>query len=200
MAPPKPSPLTPDRVARLSLAVAFVVTGACAIWLWTGLAWPTGRDTPAALAVRSAALLQTYPAPGPRELQEAERLTRRQLQAGPYQADAWAQLAYIAFRRAGRLDANALEDLRRAYVAAPLQAELLTWRLHFAFENWESLTPELRRSASAELTSFYADYENRARLDDVERGLRSESGRLAFGLTKAGAVSASEGAPPAPSF
>jgi len=185
------------RLARPALALAFTLAGVYAVWLWTGLVQPAGRDNPGALAARTAGLLQTYPSPSPEALDQAARLTHRQLQSGPYQASAWAQLAYIDFRRAGRLDAAALEDLRRSYVAAPLQAELLTWRLRFAFDHWEGLTPELRRSASAELISFYADYENRARLDDVELGLRSDAGRLAFGLTKAAAVSASEESPPA---
>ncbi len=123
------------------------------------------------------------PHPGPRDLALAEAAARRALAQSPTSAVAWLELARIDRMRGGRLGRAGMASLQRSYDFEPLGPEVSRWRMSFAFENWEALTPELRRSVLGEFEALWAGADSHWSLSELAKHVANPSGRVAALLT-----------------
>ncbi|MDP3175124.1 MAG: hypothetical protein Q8M88_11900 [Phenylobacterium sp.] len=167
------------RALRIALAVTWGVFALGGAKLFWDMTWGE-RDNPTALARHSLELAKG--ASSPAKLAEAERLTRKELQFGPYRVDAWCRLAFIQRRRAGRLDNAAIQSMRRAYEVAPFSTEVFLWRTEFLFDNWSQAPDDLKQRALAETRAFYAMWRNRQAVELMAARVEDPAGRLAIEL------------------
>ena len=143
---------------------------------------------PVPLAAVSEAEAERAATARPPRLAEAEAATRRTLEVRPMDAAAWSRLAWIA-REEGRNPAM-LDALDRSYAVAPYGPEVTAWRLRFAFQNWPSLTSELRGQALGELAVTARDRPGVA--DAASPDITDPAGRLAFTLGRRSPAPASD--------
>ncbi|MBC6982492.1 hypothetical protein [Caulobacter sp. 17J80-11] len=118
--------------------------------------------------------------PTPQRLDAAEREARAALKLSPARTEAWLQVAYAERQKAGGWSPAAAQALAQSYRVGPLAPDVGTWRLRFALEHWESLTPELRKAALAELDALWSRYPMRKALKATAAEVGSPAGRLAF--------------------
>ncbi|NEX95359.1 hypothetical protein G3573_21530, partial [Caulobacter sp. 17J65-9] len=116
----------------------------------------------------------------PQALDAAEREARAALKLSPARTEARLQIAYAERQRAGGWSPTAGEALAQSYRVGPLDPDVGTWRLRFALEHWESLTPALRKAALAELDALWSRYPMRKALKAMAGEVGSPAGRLAF--------------------
>jgi hypothetical protein len=136
---------------------------------WSPLAWV--HDARAAGRMDTAR-------PGPADLNSAEAESWAALSHAPVDDVAWLDLASIDRLRHGRLTARGLLWLQRSYDVAPFGPDTSRWRVRFALDNWDSLTPELREEVAGE---FKAEWSHaQADLQAMGAGLQSRNGRLAW--------------------
>jgi hypothetical protein len=107
-----------------------------------------------------------------------EAAARAALRQGPTRATAWLDLAYAETRKAGALSTAARDALRRSYVFEPLGPDNTGWRVRFAFEHWDELTPDLRDSALAEVRAQWPSGEHNV-VAGALAGIQNPAGRLA---------------------
>lgn len=118
----------------------------------------------------------------PAAFELAGREVDRALALSPYSNRARLRKAYIDVKRHGRLTPAGLTPFARSYDLLPYDHTVAPWRIRFALEHWEELTPELRTAVHTEALAF-----GRANSSDVDvRGIlgkvRNPSGRLAASL------------------
>ena len=105
--------------------------------------WPD-RASAAWLETLAELGLQVEPQETERALQAAIRATARD----PSRAGAWALQAYLESKRAGQVNAAALEALSKSMAACPLCSdELVRWRFNFVLANWAVIPDDIRRKA-----------------------------------------------------
>ena len=118
------------------------------------------------------------------ELARGEAAARAALSQGPARATAWLDLAYAETRKAGALSNAARDALRRSYVFEPLGPDNSGWRVRFAFEHWDELTPDLRDSALAEVRAQWPSGEHNV-VAGALAGVQNPAGRLAATVLRA---------------
>lgn len=167
--------------------VVFVVaalTFVGAAFLAIGLAAPDsvfGAMSPLSLAHdrRASSILDRHPHT-PANLERARQETWQALNQSPADDAAWLRLAYIDRLAHGRLTADGLKWLERSYDVAPFGPETSFWRVRFCWENWDSLTPELRKQVADEVRVQWptrnGDY------IAISAAVANPSGRLASAL------------------
>jgi hypothetical protein len=138
--------------------VAFVmaaVTFVSASFLAIGLAAPDsvfGALSPLSLAHdRRASNILDHEPHTPANLERARQETWQALNQSPADDAAWLRLAYIDRLKHGRLTGEGTTWLERSYEVAPFGPETSLWRVRFAWENWDALTPELRKQVADEV-------------------------------------------------
>lgn len=89
----------------------------------------------------------------PPDLRLAESSARRAIALAPYDSTARLKLAYLDVLD-GELGRDGLEALETTYKLLPLDQYVATWRVKFALEHWEQLSPELRAAVEAEVFAF----------------------------------------------
>lgn len=179
---------TPRRSWSLAALAAALFAGGVAVGAFAGflqLSAPADREPPlAALPLadthlaRSGRLLAGTPTP--ERLAAAEREARAALALSPARTEAWLHLAYAARLRAGGWSPEAAAALAASYRVGPLDPDVGLWRLRFALEHWDRLTPELRRAALAELDALWSRHPQRKPLKAMAGELTNPAGRLAF--------------------
>ena len=182
---PRGAPL-PRKVNWIALtafvmaALTFVGAGFLAI----GLAAPDsvfGALSPLSLAHdrRADHILDGRPHT-PANLALAKQETWAALNQSPADDAAWLRLAYIDRLAHGRLTGEGTTWLERSYEVAPFGPETSFWRVRFAWENWDALTPELRRQVADEVRVQWptrkADYQK------MSVAIANPSGRLSAAL------------------
>ena len=96
----------------------------------------------------------TLPATAPLSVREAA--ASRLLRADPANASSWALVSYMDWLRHGHhLTPVGLEALDRSYTMSPLDHQIAPWRINFALENWDSLSPDQRQVVTAELNWMF---------------------------------------------
>ncbi|MBA4794618.1 MAG: hypothetical protein H2041_13210 [Phenylobacterium sp.] len=90
----------------------------------------------------------------PPDFAAARSATWRALRQSPYDPSAWLRLAYIDAAEDGRLDKDGAAAFTRSYELLPFDQYVAVWRVGFALENWQSLTPETRARVRAEALAF----------------------------------------------
>jgi hypothetical protein len=167
-------------MAVLGLAWAIAAVGSA--MLWSDMTWRSdSASNPQALEQQASAQLDGAN-PSAARLAAAEELTRTELTFGPYRPAAWSRLAYIQYKRAGRLDAASIQSLERSYQMARFDSDAFLWRTQFVFENWDQAPPGLRQAALRETRAFYSLWENRKQIDAMAARIHNPSGRLALQL------------------
>lgn len=79
--------------------------------------------------------------------------------------DCQMQLAYIDWLESGHLTQNGLMALQKSYQIAPYgTTEMMFWRLQISNQNWESLTPDLKRAALQQFTALAQSRQGRRSL------------------------------------
>ena len=147
--------MTPIRRTQLACAALLALaTAPLAGAMLASLAPGQDRAPPIRLAVGENAAASRARAAAPADFAAARAATQRALAEAPYDPSAWLRLAYIDVTEDGRLDEAGLAALRRSYELLPFDQYVAIWRVRFALENWQSLTPDLRARAKAEALAF----------------------------------------------
>lgn len=177
-----------NRQIVVALALLIGLSGAgLSVTLIVALLAPTGPATDLtglsiAYDSRANMILGTG-VPSRAALGQASDETRASLSRSPANATSWLRLAYIDSELNDGLTADGLEALRRSYAVAPYGPDNTQWRLAFALNHWEQITPELRRRAMEEykVTQSTAHW----RLDGLEDRVSDPAGRVAVALMRA---------------
>jgi hypothetical protein len=94
------------------------------------------------------ALMELGVQPATENLDAAYVAASRATEADPSRAHAWAQLAYLEFRKGGKVTAAGLDALLRSMDACPVcDQSLVRWRFNFVLANWSAVPDELRHRA-----------------------------------------------------
>ena len=125
------------------------------------------------------------------DLDEAQAESRAALRLAAVDNAAWLNLALIDRIRHGRLTAEGLQALRRSYGVAPFDPDAAIWRIRFALNNWDVLTPELRQDVTDEFRSEWPHA--RPQLSALQGQVSSTSGMMALSLMLA--LSSTHGPP-----
>jgi hypothetical protein len=96
----------------------------------------------------NAALAATPP-----DLTAATQASHRALAEAPYDSSSRLRLAYLDSLD-GELSDEGLSHLELSYELLPLDQYVSTWRVGFALEYWNVLTPELRKRVETEALTF----------------------------------------------
>ena len=103
------------------------------------------RSAPPTHFIRLAERLVAY---GDAHDDLAASLLREGLSRRPSDGEAWALLAYVETRRAGRFNLAAQDALKQSVAACPYcDRDLLRWRLEFVLRHWEETPRGLRMAA-----------------------------------------------------
>jgi len=103
----------------------------------------------------------------------------RLLKADPSSARSWAMASYVDWlRHGGRLTPQGMSDFDRSYTMSPLDHDAGPWRINFALENWDRLSPEQRKTVIDEANwLFVRDPTAAADLKARLRTIRNPLGR-----------------------
>jgi hypothetical protein len=94
------------------------------------------------------ALAELAVQPETENLEAAHAAAQAAVQADPSRAHAWALLAYLETRKAGKVTPAALKALTSSMDACPLcDQDLIRWRFNFVLANWSAISEETRRRA-----------------------------------------------------
>lgn len=106
------------------------------------------------------------------------------LNARPTDVSAWLRLAYADWMANGQrsLSAEGIEALRKSYVVTMYAGAQAPWRVAFAFENWNRISPELRREVIREVQIIKKLPQKRQQLEALTPRLQTEEGRWAAGV------------------
>lgn len=116
---------------------------------------------------------QALAAPSP-DFARAEAATRLALERAPYDNAARMKLAYLTAKN-GQPSSETVVALERSYQLLPYDHYVAIWRIGFALENWQHLTPETKKSVEAEAFAF-SRTARRSQLMAVLRETRSPYG------------------------
>lgn len=183
--------MTPARRWRLIAAsgLAFAVLAASIVGLVALQAGGEARVGPirlmriAAGYDRRAEPMLAGPAiPPPATRRRASALSRAAIAQFPYDLGAWLRLAYVDDLDHGGLTAAGLFDLKRSYDLIAVDSELGFWRVRFALENSQALTPELRTSVRHEVTAMCQNPNHRVQLQKTVPTIQNPAGRLSLAL------------------
>lgn len=168
----------------LAIFVMAALTFVSAAFLAAGLAAPDsvfGAMSPLSLAHdrRASNILDHHPHT-PANLERARQETWQALNQSPADDAAWLRLAYIDRLAHGRLTSAGTTWLERSYEVAPFGPETSFWRVRFAFENWDALTPELRKQVYDEVRVQWPT--RKADYTAISVAVANPSGRLASAL------------------
>ena len=133
-----------------------------------------GYDRSAEPRLRGPALLQH------RSREAAAAESRAAIQQYPYDTSAWLRLAYVDTLNGGGLSPAGLGYLKRSYDLVAVDSYVGVWRIQFALENSQSLTPELRSAVHNEVASLWRNGENRGALHAAAEQVRNPAGRLSL--------------------
>ena len=109
-----------------------------------------------------------------------EAAAARLLKADPANAASWALVSYMDWLGHGRhLTPVGLEALDRSYTVSPLDHGVGPWRINFALETWDQLSPE-QRGLTAEEISWLFQHDMAAAADLKTRlpTIRNPYGRV----------------------
>jgi hypothetical protein len=120
----------------------------------------------------------TLPASAPLATREAA--AARLLRADPANAGSWVLVSYMDWLRHNHhLTAAGLEALDRSYTMNPLDHDIAPWRINFALENWDQLSPDQRQLVAAETNwMFQHDLSAAADLKSRLKSIRNPYGRV----------------------
>jgi len=94
--------------------------------------------------------------PSTAPLAAREAAAARLLKADPASAASWALVSYMDWLRHGHhLTSVGLGALDRSYTMSPLDHAVGPWRINFALENWEQLSPDQRQLVTAEINWIF---------------------------------------------
>jgi hypothetical protein len=131
---------------------------------------------------RATPILAGPAVPPPIRRREAANLSRAAISQFPYDLGAWLRLAYVDYLDHGQLTPAGLSYLKRSYDLIAVDSELGQWRVRFALENSQSLTPELRASVRREVAAMWVNPNHRADLQRALPAIRNPAGRLSLAL------------------
>jgi hypothetical protein len=131
---------------------------------------------------RAMPILAGPAVPPPIRRREAASLSRAAISQFPYDLGAWLRLAYVDYLDHGQLTPAGLSYLKRSYDLIAVDSELGQWRVRFALENSQSLTPELRASVRREVAAMWVNPNHRADLQRALPAIRNPAGRLSLAL------------------
>jgi len=96
----------------------------------------------------------TLPAAAPLATRQAA--AARLLRADPANASSWVLVSYMDWLGHGHhLTPVGLEALDRSYTMNPFDHAIAPWRINFALENWDSLSPDQRQTVAAEMNWIF---------------------------------------------
>jgi hypothetical protein len=73
---------------------------------------------------------------------------RRAVELDPSRASAWAQLAYLEAKQAGKVNPASIDALTKSMAACTMcDEELIRWRFNFVLANWVAMPEAVRRQA-----------------------------------------------------
>jgi hypothetical protein len=130
---------------------------------------------------RAEPLLAAPRIPSPADAQAAAQLSQRALTVFPYDTTAWLRLAYLDALRHGGLSAEGVSYLTRSYDLVAVDPDVAVWRIRFALENSQSLTPDLRRSVRDEALAL-GSTPHRESLRELQPKIQNAAGRLSLAL------------------
>jgi hypothetical protein len=135
-----------------------------------------GYDRQAEPLLRGAALMR------PANRARATELSRRAIAQFPYDTSAWLRLAYVDSLDHGGLTPAGVAYLKRSYDLVAIDPFVGLWRIRFALENSQSLSPGLRASVRDEASGLWRNGENREPLHEMARSIGNPAGRLSLSL------------------
>jgi hypothetical protein len=135
-----------------------------------------GYDRKAEPLLRGAALMR------PANRAQAAELSRKAIAQFPYDTSAWLRLAYVDSLDHGGLTPAGAGFLKRSYDLVAIDPFVGLWRIRFALENSQALSPELRASVRSETSGLWRNGENRESLHDMARSIANPAGRLSLAL------------------
>jgi hypothetical protein len=136
--------------------------------------WMTTPFTDLAAARRA---YDALPANAPPEARR--RAAQRLVEADPANAESWTAVAYAERSAHGGLTAAGLTALDRSYALSLFDYRGAVWRVCFALENWDALTPALRQDVLIEAHLALKDRILAPRLRAALTMIANPSGRLA---------------------
>lgn len=172
------------------LAAAAALAATTAILGGAGLAALSGVDAPPfgtrllgfaeAHDKRAYGLLIASSTPVARSRAVAE--AKLALALSPYSNSARLRIAYVDTISRGSLGPVGLGHLARSYDLLPYDHTVAAWRVRFALEHWDVLTPDLRAAVHTEAMAFARAGSQDANVRAVLPSIRNPSGRLAAAL------------------
>lgn len=142
---------------------------------------PLGAASPLAEAHDARAQQRLgKPAPEPADLKAADSESLTALAQSPADDSAWLALAYAETVRRGDPGGVALGWLQRSYDVAPFGPDTSLWRIRFALDHWQAMTPDLRREVLDEVNATWRP--RRRELVAMVNAVRDPAGRLALAL------------------
>lgn len=111
---------------------------------------------------------------------EAARLSRAAIAQFPYDTSAWLRLAYVDSLDHGGLTPAGVALLKRSYDLVAVDPEVGLWRIRFALENSQALSPDLRASVRKEASALWKN--NRGPLHEMAPAIINPAGRLSLAL------------------
>jgi hypothetical protein len=111
---------------------------------------------------------------------EREIAARRLIQADPADSDSWLAVSYVEYLKAGGvMSPQALVDLDHSYAVGFFDRNGGVWRMGFALDNWQALTPKLREAVLTEAKVALKDPVMGPKLRARMQQVRNPAGRLA---------------------
>jgi hypothetical protein len=118
----------------------------------------------------------------PAALDRASVEVTRALALSPYDNSARLRLTYIDTMRRGGLRTEGVVQLSKSYDLIPYDHTVAAWRVRFALEHWDALSPPEREAVRAEAMAFAKANSQSGEFRNVLQSVRNPSGRLAATL------------------
>lgn len=106
----------------------------------------------------------------------ARQETEAGLRVSPMNAWAWLRLSLIEKRSAGDFGEASAQALRQSYAVSPFGPQVTSWRLRYAFDNWNALPADLKEAAKLEMKTSWLERQDMITQTIV--GIPDERGRL----------------------
>jgi hypothetical protein len=113
-------------------------------------------------------------------LAQAEVEIGRALAEEPASAAAWLDLASVRRLEDGGYSARVLEAVGKSYAVGPMDPGVSYWRLKFCFEDWTSLSDDLRAEVLREVDAVWSARDSREAMRNLPTRVRDPSGRVAL--------------------
>lgn len=131
---------------------------------------------------RAAEALLAEPTPPPAAQGRAARLSHDAITRFPYDSAAWLRLAYVDWLANGRLTPQGAAWLKRSYDLVAVDPDVGLWRIHFALENSQSLSADLRADVRNEAFALLTNGSMRTELRQLMPTIHNPAGRLSLAL------------------